>query len=172
MADRPDARAERRALIELITAHRAMIEAYAHAIVRDAELVDEVFQETALVLAEEWESVPHGEALVPWLKAVVRRRALAALRRYRPQRATLDAATLELLADAFEPDEPPLPRQRLGECLARLRGDARTVIEARYWRGLGCEQIAREIGRSVAAVYQILTRSRSALQRCLEARDG
>src|SRR5436190_18736060 len=72
--------AERIQLVQAVTRHQSMIQAYAYAIVRDFHAAEDVFQEVAVIVAERWESVPAGDGLVPWLREATRRKAREALR--------------------------------------------------------------------------------------------
>jgi RNA polymerase sigma-70 factor, ECF subfamily len=160
---------ERVDLVRLLGEHQGMIRAYAYAITRDFALTDDVAQEVALVAAEQWDQVPRDGGAVYWLKEVARRKALEALRRWRPQRPVLPEDVVAELADAFTPE---LAREHGGatavaSCLEKLAGDALTVVRARYWNDLTCEEIAERIGRTVKSVYGILARSRTQLEECL-----
>src|SRR6185295_18586586 len=75
--------AERIQLVQAVTRHQSMIQAYAYAVVRDFHLAEDIYQEVAVIVAERWESVPSGDGLVPWLRETTRRKALEALRKQR-----------------------------------------------------------------------------------------
>src|SRR6185503_3185251 len=75
--------AERIQLVQAVTRHQSMIQAYAYAIVRDFHAAEDVSHEVAVIVAERWESVPSGDDLVPWLRETTRRKALEAHRKLR-----------------------------------------------------------------------------------------
>ena len=159
-------------LIRLLTHQQDFILAYAYAIVRDHHLAEDVYQEVALILARDWESIP-PDAPHPWLKELVRRKALEVARRAR-RHVLFSHETLTLLAEALdataESDGTQL-RAAMADCVRKLPADARLVVEGRYRDGETCEAIATRIGRSVQGVYALLKRTRTALAECV-ARVG
>src|SRR5262245_34971818 len=99
--------AERIQLVQAVTRHQAMIQAFAYAIVRDFHAAEDVFQEVAVIVAERWETIPSGDGLVPWLRETTRRKALEALRKQRRRASsTLSDAVLEKLGESFRPGGP------------------------------------------------------------------
>lgn len=160
---------DRLELVDALHAHRGWMLAYAFAITADRHLADDVYQEVAVVLAERWHEVPAGDGRLPWLRQVVRRKALE-LRRKARRHPLLSAACAAALAEAFAPEPEPEAQLRgaVARCLARLPPDAREAVERRYRGEQDCQAIAVAIGRSVKAVYALLKRARLLLGRCLE----
>lgn len=155
----------------LIAGQQRFIQAYAYAICRDFHAAEDVFQEVALVLARQ--QPPPGEAFLPWIKAIIRHKAVDAVRRH-GRTTALDQDVMELMerdADTESNAGDAELRQRLAQCLDRLGGDARRVIIGRYAEDLPCEKLAAELGRSVEAVYAVLKRARQRLGACIE-REG
>jgi RNA polymerase sigma-70 factor, ECF subfamily len=164
--------ADRRELMRLVMGHQGFIKAYALAITRDHHLAEDVFQEVCLLLAEQWERTPAGLP-VPWLKEVVRRQSLKAATRAR-RHVLLSHEALVVIGDAFPApteDEDRGLRNAMVDCLGKLTGITRKVVEARYSEGSSCENIAAAVGRSVQSVYAILKRSRIALEDCVRRVD-
>jgi len=150
---------------------QAFIQAYAFAIVRDHHLAEDVYQEVALILAQEWDTIP-TDAPRPWLKEMVRRKALEAARKAR-RHVLLGPETLLAVADAFDAPTETAPgdealRQAMAACVQKLPDDMRAVVDGRYRDDLSCERIAEHVGRSVQAVYALLKRARVALADCDE----
>jgi RNA polymerase sigma-70 factor (ECF subfamily) len=160
--------AERIQLVQAVTRHQSMIQAYAYAIVRDFHVAEDVFQEVAVIVAERWETVPAGDGLVPWLRETTRRKALEALRKER-RASTLSEGALEKLGEAFQPGGPrPELKDALASCLSKVEGPARAILEARCGDGLSGEAIAQKFGRSIQSIYSILKRTRTLVAQCVE----
>ncbi len=165
-------------IVQAVVKHRRMIHAYANAVVRDFHLAEDIYQEVALIVAKDWDAIPPGSEMIPWLKEVTRRKALEALRKHRKMPIVLSEEVLELIAGQFTPSKPEAERAERNEqrykimerCLGKLRGIARVVINKRYGeeRQRPCEEIAASLGRSVKAVYNIIGRARLALAGCVE----
>ncbi len=149
-------------------ANRAMIEAYAFAITRDVGVIEDVYQEVAVVLTEQWRKAPEGEAFMYWLKEVIRRKAKEVLRRETRTRALAPDALARI--ESALPAEAADPRvaASMARCVAELAGDAREAIIGRYRLGLDVPSIAARIGRSVQGTYAVLKRARLALEDCVE----
>jgi RNA polymerase sigma-70 factor (ECF subfamily) len=162
-------------LVQVLARHQVMILAYARAIVRDLHLAEDVYQEVAVILAQDPVRMPEEDAgLAPWLREITRRKALELLRKAR-RACALDEDVLELVADAFD----TTPTDALGDlrsamagCLDRLPEDGRAIVTGRYRDDLTCEAIAGRVGRSVQGVYAVLKRMRLALQECVERSTG
>lgn len=158
-------------LVQVLARHQVMILAYARAIVRDLHLAEDIYQEVAVILAQDPTRMPDDEAgLAPWLREITRRKALELLRKAR-RACPLDDEVLELVAGAFDPTPPDALgdlRAAMAGCLDRLPDDSRSIVTGRYADDLSCEDIAARVGRSVQGVYAVLKRLRLALQDCVE----
>ena len=58
-------------------------------------------------------------------------------------------------------------RRRLDDCIGNLQPDHREVLRLRYQQGLSIDDLASEVGRTVAALYRLLSRLRSSLHACV-----
>jgi RNA polymerase sigma-70 factor, ECF subfamily len=162
-------------LVQVLTRHQLMITAYARAITGDAQLAEDVYQEVAVILAQDPTRIPQAEAEVPvWLRAVTRRKALEVGRQAR-RTPRLAEDVIELVGEHFEAgpsDGMTTLREAMASCLSSLPQDQRRIIDGRYRDDLTCEDIAAQVGRSVQGVYAVLKRVRVALQDCVERRLG
>ncbi len=158
---------DRLGLVQALTLEQGFIQAYAYAIVRDLHLAEDVYQEVAVILAQNWARVPPGLPR-PWLKEVVRRKSLEVARRSR-RHVLFSDETLELLAGAFDqlPAEDRQLREALADCVDKLPPSIRAVLESRYREDRSCDDIAARLGRSVQGVYAVLKRARATLADCI-----
>ncbi len=160
--------AERIQLVQAVTRHQSMIQAFAYAVVRDVHLAEDIFQDVAVIVAERWETVPSGDGLVPWLRETTRRKALEALRKHRRGAATLSEGVLEKLGESFRPGGPGADlKDALASCLSKLEGPSRAILEARLGDGLSGEAIAHRFGRTIQSIYSVLKRTRLILAQCV-----
>lgn len=159
-------------LVQALAREQAFVQAYAYAIVRDHHLAEDVYQEVAVVLAQDWDRVPVGLPHA-WLKEVVRRKALEVSRRAH-RHVLLTDDTLESLAGAFDhraADDGRL-RETLAECVRKLSPNVRAVLECRYRDDCSCEATAARLGRTVQSVYAVLKRARLSLSECIALADS
>lgn len=162
-------------LVQVLTRHQLMITAYARAITGDAQLAEDVYQEVAVILAQDPTRIPLVEEEVAvWLRSVTRRKALEVGRQARRTPRLADDV-IELVGEHFEAgqsDGMAVLREAMASCLSSLPQDQRRIIDGRYRDDLTCEDIASLVGRSVQGVYAVLKRVRVALQDCVERRLG
>jgi RNA polymerase sigma-70 factor (ECF subfamily) len=159
-------------LVQVLSRHQVMIQAYARAITGDVQLAEDVYQEVAIVLAQDPARIPDEGGTWPWLREVTRRKALEVRRR---QRRTCQLAedVVALIADDFaqtEADALAERRSAMSDCIEMLTAEQRAIVAGRYCQGQPCEEIAAQVGRTVQAVYAVLKRVRLALHDCVERR--
>jgi RNA polymerase sigma-70 factor (ECF subfamily) len=162
-------------LVQLLSKHQLMITAYARAITGDALLAEDVYQEVAVILAQDPTRIPaNADEAAIWLRSVTRRKALEVGRQAR-RTPRLGDDVLDLVGEHFEPmalDSLAPLREAMANCLGRLPEDQRQIVDGRYRDDLTCEAIAERVGRSVQGVYAVLKRTRVLLQACVERRVG
>jgi RNA polymerase sigma-70 factor (ECF subfamily) len=162
--------------VRLLTAAQSRLYAYICALVGAAAGARDVLQETNLVLWEKVQEYDPGRPFLPWAYRIAYLQVLAYRKRYARSRLVFDEALLNAVAGEFvrrdERDQPAQDRrlEALDECLDRLPGPGRQLIEERYRQGTPVERIARRLGKAPNVVSASLYRLRKALYDCIEAR--
>src|SRR5579862_7199463 len=82
---------------ELLLAHRGMIVGYLGSILHDPHLVEDAFQEVALVVLRKGGGLRHSREFPTWVRRIARLEALAALRRLNRRPRPFDHSVLDLL---------------------------------------------------------------------------
>jgi len=167
-----DALATERA-IRLTMARRLEVMALATAILRDAGLAEEVFQEVLLVVVRRAADLPGDDGFAPWVREIARRQALHAARLRQRAPPCLDPATIAdlmpVLAEAAE-DWRQDRHEALRTCLAGLGKRARALVEARYREDLTGDDLAQRLGLTLSSAYSLLSRAHRALEDCIRRR--
>jgi RNA polymerase sigma-70 factor (ECF subfamily) len=164
--------------VRLIGAHQGRIYGFVFTLVPRRSEAEELVQQISVVLWRKFDSfTPDGNdrdgAFVSWACGVAYYEVLHYLRSLKREQHAMSTAALERLRDARLQRTDVLDRRReaLTECLKRLAGQDRSVIDAYYFEGIqDVKQIADATGRSVDAIYKSLQRIRSALHDCIESR--
>jgi RNA polymerase sigma-70 factor (ECF subfamily) len=161
----------RQRALRLVLANQSLIHAYARVICRDSALSEDAAQEAMAAVLAKADNIPEPEAEIPWLKRLVRNKAIDQLTRHRRQQP-LNERCLEQLGEALEQEHghsAPL-RRALSACLQTLTAFARTLLEARYRDGTDCAGLAASLGLAVSEVYVRIRRIKENLRRCITER--
>jgi RNA polymerase sigma-70 factor, ECF subfamily len=151
---------------------RVLIQSHIMALVRDAALAEDVFQDVWLRFEK---ATRHGEVIanVPaWCRATARFVALEAWRKQRREQPTQDAELAMLVDQAYEEQDGQEEIWRghtkaLGECMDALPDRSRELLERRYRHGESVSVIATQLRQTVGSVKTALCRLRLALAECV-----
>jgi RNA polymerase sigma-70 factor (ECF subfamily) len=160
-------------LLRLLLAQRAMLVGYITAIVRDAHLAEDVFQNVALVVLKKGHLLEAADLFPAWARKVARLEALAALRKQSNAPQLLDQSVLDVLEDHWRTlDDTPLSlaAEALRECVQTLTPRARRLIELRYVEKVRGKDLAERFARPANTVYVALSRIYRTLSSCVKQR--
>ena len=158
------------AFVRAFARHESTLRAFVRAMLGNWEDVDEVMQEVAVVAWKKFHSLDDLEQFPRWLCVIARYEVLKYRRAKVRDRLVLNEDIVQLLAEEGL-DELPL-RQRQHEalegCLDKLPEARRKLVLQAYAPGVSIKQMAEQVGRSPAALYQLLSRIRRELVACVE----
>jgi RNA polymerase sigma-70 factor (ECF subfamily) len=154
-----------------ITRHQAMLRAYIISLMPGMDGVDDVLQETNLVLFEKFAAFQPGTNFRAWACAIARLEVKTHRRKLRRQGCLmLEEDLAEQLAEhtANQSNDLDERLRALNQCLGRLEENERELIEHRYFSKLTLEGFADRCGRPVESLRVSLFRIRAALRRCIK----
>jgi RNA polymerase sigma-70 factor (ECF subfamily) len=146
---------------------------FIHALVRNAELANDLYQTTLLAAFRDLGAFEARSSLRTWLFGIARHRCLDALKTGKRRDAPLvrDDETPEV-ADATPGPDQRLDdaqlRTALGHCLDQLAADTRMVLVMRFSEGMPYDDVARICRASAEAVRARVSRALPVLRRCIE----
>lgn len=156
----------------LLRQNAGPLTAFIRSLLGASPLVDDVFQETALVAWRRFDDFDTSRPFGPWLRGIAVRAAMAATRkagRERPMSEELLIA-IEARVQRLEEiglDDPGAVTRELEDCVQRLPEVFRECIECEA-RGIGpMARIATVVGLDVEVVKKRLQRGRRHLAECL-----
>lgn len=150
---------------------RAELIGYAWLVVADPDLAEDVFQEVSVAAIRKSEEINDEEHLTGWLYQAIRLQGLKARRDQSRRAQLLSSDVLEVLADARADSASESAQQiALRECVNRLQGVTRNILEMRYGQNLKPAAIADQTGKKIQTIYKIITRAHSALRDCVNQR--
>jgi RNA polymerase sigma-70 factor, ECF subfamily len=152
-------RGDAAALEALFRAHWPTAYRAAWFVVRDAQAAEDIAQEAFLAAVAALDRFDRRRPLAPWLRTIVARRAIDALRARKLRREVGDTA-LDVLPAA----EPAPPVGDLGDALAALPDDQRAVVVLRHVLELTPSEIAELLDLPRGTVNSRLRRGLDALE--------
>jgi len=162
--------AETENFVQLLTANQSRLYAYIRSLLPDSQSVQDVLQETNLVLWRRSEEFESGTNFVAWACKVAYYQVLAYYRDNKRDSMVFNVELVSMLAKQNEEKLAGSPDMQrvLSGCLAKLPEESRRLIQERYAPGGSVQSIAEKQGRSVGAVSQMLYRIRQSLQECVQ----
>jgi RNA polymerase sigma-70 factor (ECF subfamily) len=164
---------DEQAVVSVLLRERSKLIAYAWSMVRSFHVAEDVFQEVSMLALEKRGEIHGPEQVLPWLRTVVRHRALKARAKSVRGPVAMDEQLLDLLEDAWQAQDAERSTDlmdALERCLAKLTPRAREIIRYRYGLGMSGIDVARALDRQVHAVYKALARIHVTLAECIQRR--
>ena len=158
------------AFLRLLAEHERAISAYVFSLVGSAADAADILQECKLALWRMFDRFQPGTNFRAWARTIALHQILnyrrAAKRRPESphEREFIEAVAAEIDRRADEFDHRA---EWLRHCLQKLPAAHRAVVVWRYYDECEVEAIAAKSGRSVLAVYRLLSRIRETLNDCI-----
>jgi len=133
---------------------------------------DDILQETSAVLWQKFSEFELGTNFAAWALRIARYQVMAYYTTQKRQRARLSDESLDAVVGkmAARPEREQDRSLALDGCLAGLDRSDRDLLELRYRSGATVEELARQSGRTVFAVYKALNRAHDRLLSCMRGR--
>lgn len=165
---------ERDRLIRQFQRDRLRLIAYIRALVGDADLTEDIFQEVSVIVLQKVEEFTEGRDLQAWCRGIARNVILRERDKSRRIRTFEGDRIVELVDAAFSErtggDAPESRHSLLRACIGMLAAPSRDLLQMRYDAGLSLRDVAQKLGRTEAAVQVALSRVRKWLLECVERR--
>ena len=155
--------------IALMTRHQPDIRAFLSSVVWDRHRVEDLLQETALVLWRKFDTYDPARSFGAWARGI----ALNLARQNQDKKKTADLAlsipALEAVSRAYDatPEFGSDRQEALRACLEGLPDQSRRLLTLRYESALSLDSIARRMEKRLEAVHMMLSRIRSKLLQCV-----
>ncbi len=159
--------------LRLFVRHEQALRAFARLMLPTWESVDEVMQESSVVMWKKLHQLDMAENFLPWAKMIVRFEALRLRRDHARDRHVFGDEVIELLAnEAADVHEDIWEQERvaLRGCLGQMAVHHRELVLAPYAGEGRVTRLAEETGRSVNSLYKLLGRLREKLAHCVQGK--
>lgn len=156
----------------LFVQHLPALRGFVLSLVSDYSLVDDVVQETFLVVSAKAGEFQRGSNFRAWAWTIARFKVLQALQKIPKTEQRLSDEVIESLCATEASEDWPAEEQlrQLAACLGELAPKARLAVELRYQQAHKPPEIARRMGWTVDAVHVALSRARVVLRNCVQQR--
>jgi RNA polymerase sigma-70 factor (ECF subfamily) len=154
------------------TEAQPIVAAYISTMVPDFAAAEDLLQEVAVVLLRKYSAYDPSRSFVSWALGVAKFEVLSLRRSQARSLLSYQPELVESLTELCEEMAPELEQRSLAlrECLKKVQGRARKLIELRYDECLRPGRIAVRLGMGAVAVRVMLSRVRASLRTCVQQR--
>ncbi|MEI6211030.1 MAG: sigma-70 family RNA polymerase sigma factor [bacterium] len=153
---------------------------YAYTVLRDWSLAQDAVQEALIAANRQWQEFRAGAEMFPWLKKIVRHKAIDIIRRRKRAAYVGDDRLLSLVDAQFErqfdtdaaADAMENRRVALQACMEKLDPASLKLLMGFYRDRQSGEELATAFRKSVNAVRLSISRLRKTLKDCVEKQLG
>ena len=158
----------------LWTEAQPVVGSYINSLVRDYSAAEDLLQNVALVLFRRFSEYDSSRPFVAWALGVARNQVLSLYRDNSRSVLVFHPDLLEMIEATYVEMAPELEARKsaLQDCLNRIQGRARQVVDLRYFEDLKPQEIGRRLGVESGAVRVMLNRTRQFLRECIERRTA
>ena len=152
------------------------LRAFIGAMIRDAALREDLFQEVSMVLWRKFDTYDTTRPFGAWARGIAAKKILESQRTQSRQPHAIPPEVIEAVAAGFSLAEhtethPWQEREAaLNSCLDQLPVRSSALVAERYHKSRAIEDLAEEFGMSVDSIYQTLSRLRRQLRDCVSRR--
>jgi RNA polymerase sigma-70 factor (ECF subfamily) len=154
---------------------RRLVFGFIHALTRDVDASEEIFQEVSVAILEEGSKGTVVDHFLPWALGIARHRVGDYYRkrgRSRPVSETLaDTVVAAFEQNAETPEDAARRIRGLLDCVDRLPPRQRQILELRYRDRQPVSKVAAGVGWKAEAVKVALSKIRKALLHCLQEKN-
>ena len=161
---------QHKVFLPLLMSCQADLRAYVSVMVRDWQAVDDIMQETVVVLWEKFAEYDADRPFAAWARGCARFQIMAYYQKQKRSKlvlgeaaqAVIEQAMVEMESEASESQAESTLRQ----CMDKLNERPRTLLHMRYHDQLSLDDIAERMQMSLAAVKKSMLRTRNMLRDC------
>jgi RNA polymerase sigma-70 factor (ECF subfamily) len=158
--------------VQLLTGAQSRLYAYICCLVGESAAASDVLQETNLALWDKAGEYDPGRPFLPWAYRVAYLQVLAYRKTCARSRLVFDEELVSELAEQVESRDADGDRrlEALGDCIDKLPGPRREMLDRRYRDGDSVDQMAERLRKAPNVVAASLYRIRKMLMECIESR--
>jgi RNA polymerase sigma-70 factor (ECF subfamily) len=141
---------------------------------RDRAATEDLVQQVFVSAYVHLQSYQRGRDLGAWIRTIARNQVRKEIRSRQRHEHKLQRyqkwleTSLDRIAEQDDPAADML--EQLAKCREQLTPASQRAVALRYDQAMAFDEVAKDLGRTLAATRQLLSRTRAALRRCVEKR--
>ncbi len=138
-------------------------------IVHNHDDAEELLQETATIMWEQFDQYQEGTHFGAWAIAIARNKAMEFLRKNKKTRMVFDESFYAQISKHAEPCSGDVAErsEALRICLEKLQDSDKKLLFMRYRKDVSVKRISQLTGRSLNGLYQSFARILLVLRHCI-----
>jgi RNA polymerase sigma-70 factor, ECF subfamily len=156
--------------VELITQHQRKLYGFIYSFVPNAADADDLLQETNLVLWKKHLEYQLGTNFMTWACRIALLNVQNFMRTKSRSRLYFNEKLLSLLSDSHidRSEVHSINSMLLIECIGKLSSASQQLLKFRYDGNHNMQDVAKQLGRPVASIYNSLSQIRLKLWECIQ----
>lgn len=152
------------------THSQSIVAAYISSAIPNFEDANDVLQGVALTIVRSYDKYNKQTPFSAWAIGIARNEILHYYRKVGRDRHIFDDELVQRIAEVYQEKNPDLHeiQKALEQCMTKLEGRWREIIQLRYLRGMDARRIGESLGISQNAVFALLHRIRLFLRECIQ----
>ncbi|MGJ8656591.1 MAG: sigma-70 family RNA polymerase sigma factor [Akkermansiaceae bacterium] len=159
--------------VRLLLQHENALRAFARSLLPDWNTVDDVFQDTSVIMWQKLGQLKSKEGFLPWGKVIIRFHCYRYHEQKKKTGTVFSSELISLLADEAEKFNEPenhLRHLALTGCLEAMKNTERELVLAPYLEHGRIKELATLTNTSANSLYKKIGRLRERLRNCVEAK--
>ena len=146
--------------------------AFIGTLIKDRHHAEDIMQQVAQTVAEKYDTYEGDRPFTPWAIGIARNKVMNYQKKYRRDKHQFDSEVLKTIAEVNGEmgDVYDERKKALDDCISKLEGRNRAVIELRYLKDMKTSEISGALGLSNNAIFVLLHRVRAVLGKCVSQR--
>ena len=151
------------------TQAQPIIAAFVRSLIPNRQDADDLLQDTAVTLLEEFASYDPDRPFFAWALGVAKNKALHKRRAQARSRLVFEPAIVDTMTELIEERSSHLENMAhaLRQCLQQVSGRQREILQLRYGDALKPREICERTRLAPATVRSMLSHIRAALHKCI-----
>ncbi len=156
--------------LRMYTSVQAKIFAFILSVIHNRSDADELFQETSVILWEQFENYREESPFAAWAIGIAKNKVLEYLRENQRSKKIFPDQFYQQIAEVSEKASDDIPQRisALKSCLEKLKISDQKLIAFRFHKKLTIKMLSQLTGRSTDSLYKTMSRILHMLKGCIE----